>query len=142
MSAIPGRAIPALRLVSLLCGMVADAVAGAGLVKGTDFQPAPFHAYEDRSLRSLRTRPSHGRVAQALGRALPGWPRCWGRARAIDSSQRLGRHRLSDLDYGTRASRSGRSTTLSCSFGSVRAPTKTAGVSVRLAATWATPAGI
>ena len=43
--------------------------------------------------------------------------------------------------YGTFASSSGRITTLSCSFGSVLAPTKTAGVSPRLTAAWDTPAG-
>ena len=44
--------------------------------------------------------------------------------------------------YKTRASKSGRITTLSCSFGSVRAPTKTAGVALRLTATWGTPDGM
>jgi hypothetical protein len=46
-----------------------------------------------------------------------------------------------DCLYGTRSSRSGRITTLSCSFGSLRAPTNTAGFSLRLTATCGTPGG-
>jgi len=47
------------------------------------------------------------------------------------------------IGYGTAASRSGRITTLSCSFGSVPAPTATAGVvRLRLTATCGAPAGM
>jgi hypothetical protein len=40
--------------------------------------------------------------------------------------------------YGTRTSSSGRITTLSCAVGSLRTPTKTAGVAPRFITTWGT----
>ena len=94
-----------------------------------------FDTQDDREMSA----PACGQRAGVLGvsRAL----REWRTRRTFSTSAR--RRPLLGIGYGTAASRSGRITTLSCSFGSVRAPTATAGVvGLRLTATCGTPAGM
>jgi hypothetical protein len=97
---------------------------------------------------SRSTPASHGKARSSSPRGFEtqpmtsGLPTVNAQARLVGHTPMLAEMQKLRTAYGTSLSSSGRSTTLSCSFGSVRAPTATAGDLPRLTATWGTPAGM